>query len=104
MKLPFTFSISGGSNSYHDSTFDQDEFDAENRAEDDNGNDGVENFEEYLWMENEEEFDKNELQRLEEEALITECMENMQEECLIQAYTSEEALDGESLHWHAQNE
>lgn len=34
-------------------------------------------FSEYLWMENEEEFDKDELQRLEEEEIMKECLEAM---------------------------
>ncbi|XP_060537110.1 polyadenylate-binding protein-interacting protein 2B [Cylas formicarius] len=32
-------------------------------------------FSEYMWMENEEEFDKEVMQRLEEEELMEECME-----------------------------
>ncbi|XP_057657561.1 polyadenylate-binding protein-interacting protein 2B [Diorhabda carinulata] len=32
-------------------------------------------FSEYLWMEHEEEFDKEVMQRLEEEALMEECLE-----------------------------
>jgi hypothetical protein len=31
-------------------------------------------FSEYMWMENEEEFDKEELQRLEEQELMEQCM------------------------------
>lgn len=37
-------------------------------------------FSDYMWMENEEEFDKNELQRLEEEDLMNECIEAMLED------------------------
>lgn len=37
-------------------------------------------FSEYLWMENEEEFDKEEMLRLEEEALMEECIEAMLDE------------------------
>lgn len=94
MKLPFIFSASGGGNGYHEASFDQDDFDTENQ--DENGNENAENFEEYLWMENEEEFDKTELQRLEEEALMRECMENMQDD------DNDEMIDGDA-HW-AQNE
>ncbi|XP_019871296.1 polyadenylate-binding protein-interacting protein 2B isoform X2 [Aethina tumida] len=36
-----------------------------------------EDFSEYLWMENEEEFDKEVMQRLEEEALMEQCIEAM---------------------------
>lgn len=34
-------------------------------------------FSEYMWMENEEEFDKDELQRLEEEEIMQQCLEAM---------------------------
>lgn len=40
----------------------------------------TESFDDYLWMENEEEFEKTEMQRLEEEALMEECVEAMLEE------------------------
>lgn len=98
MKLPFIFSASGGGNSYHETSFDQDDFDTENQ--DENGSENTENFEEYLWMENEEEFDKTELQRLEEEALMRECMENMQDD----GYDNDEMIDGDSVHWATSNE
>lgn len=70
MKMPTNNS---GSYYGHDPTFDIDE--------DFEGVNDVENFEddfsEYLWMENEEEFDKLEMQRLEEEALMEQCIEAM---------------------------
>ncbi|XP_066158588.1 polyadenylate-binding protein-interacting protein 2B [Euwallacea fornicatus] len=37
-------------------------------------------FSEYMWMENEEEFDKEVMQRLEEEALMEECIAYMSTE------------------------
>ncbi|XP_063704936.1 polyadenylate-binding protein-interacting protein 2 [Culicoides brevitarsis] len=37
-------------------------------------------FSEYMWMENEEEFDEAEMQRLEEQALMEQCMEAMLED------------------------
>lgn len=40
----------------------------------------TESFDDYLWMENEEEFEKSEMQRLEEEALMEECVEAMQDD------------------------
>lgn len=40
----------------------------------------TESFDDYLWMENEEEFEKTEMQRLEEEALMEECVEAMQDD------------------------
>lgn len=47
----------------------------ENTAVDDFNAPPENDFSEYLWMENEEEFDKEVMQRLEEEALMEECME-----------------------------
>jgi len=37
-------------------------------------------FSEYLWMENEEEFEEQIMQQLEEEALMQQCIEAMQDE------------------------
>lgn len=99
MKLPFIFSTSGGGNNYHETSFDTDDFETENQ-DDNNGSENPENFEDYLWMENEEEFDKSELQRLEEEALMNECIENMQED----GYDDDELIDSEHFHWPTQNE
>uniref|UniRef100_A0A1B0BJC8 Ataxin-2 C-terminal domain-containing protein n=1 Tax=Glossina palpalis gambiensis TaxID=67801 RepID=A0A1B0BJC8_9MUSC len=48
--------------------------------ESDNDLDDEQDFSEYLWMENEEEFDKIELQRLEEEELMKECIDAMLED------------------------
>lgn len=94
MKLPFIFSTSGGGNSYHDSSFESEDLDAENQ--DDISNENAEAiFEEYLWMENEEEFDKSELLRLEEEELIKDCLENC---------PNTEIIDNECVHWSTQNE
>lgn len=94
MKLPFIFSTGGGGNGYHETSFDQDDFDTENL--DDMGIEAADaSFEEYLWMENEEEFDKTELQRLEEEALMKECMENMQDD-------DNDEMDSDN--WPTQNE
>lgn len=98
MKLPFIFLASGGGNSYHEASFDQDDLDTENQ--DDIGSDNAEiNFDEYLWMENEEEFDKTELQRLEEEELMRECMENMQDD----GYDNDDIVN-DSSHWQTQSE
>lgn len=69
MKLPIIHSGSGGGNSFHmyndspdldEHELDQDDIHSENTEVD---------FTEYMWMENEEEFDKLEMKRLEEEAL-----------------------------------
>lgn len=53
-------------------------FDNDNEADIQGASDG--DFSEYLWMENEEEFDKQVLQQLEEEELMEECLEAMLEE------------------------
>ncbi|XP_031631351.1 polyadenylate-binding protein-interacting protein 2B [Contarinia nasturtii] len=100
MKLPFLFVTSGSGNGYHDGSFDQDDIDGENQ--DDLGNENAEvTFEEYLWMENEEEFDKIELLRLDEEALVENCLNDCGEE----ADETDEAIDNENGHWlAAQNE
>lgn len=51
-----------------------------------NGNDDLDSpttdgdFSEYMWMENEEEFDKEVMQQLEEEALMEQCIEAMLED------------------------
>lgn len=100
MKLPLIFSGSGGGNSYHsynESPFDQDDIDADNT--DDLGSENTDSdFDEYMWMENEEEFDKIEWQRLEEEELMKQCMENMLED-------DEELSDSENLFvWSTQCE
>lgn len=50
-----------------------------------------EDFSEYMWMENEEEFDKQEMQRLEEEALMEQCIEAM-----LQDEIDAEQQDGEN--------
>lgn len=57
----------------------------------DNSNGGPnldEDFSEYMWMENEEEFDKQEMQRLEEEALMEQCIEAMLQDELDAAQES----------------
>lgn len=82
MKLPF--SISGNSGSgyhYSDSPFeiDENEIDRSDDPLDLSAFNVEDDFTEYLWMENEEEFDKLEWQRLEEEELIKQCLENMME-------------------------
>lgn len=81
MKLPIIHSGSGGGNNFHiyNDLIDQDENELENQDDLNSENTEVD-FTEYMWMENEEEFDKLEMQRLEEEALIKECMENMQDD------------------------
>lgn len=55
----------------------------------------TESFDEYLWMDNEEEFEKYEMQRLVDQALIEECMEAMMEE--EQEVLEHLRLDRESL-------
>lgn len=64
-------------NNYGDTfELDGEDFDSVNEA--DGGGIQYENdFSEYLWMAEEEEFDKLEMQRLEEEALMEQCIEAM---------------------------
>uniref|UniRef100_A0A0A9XLK2 Polyadenylate-binding protein-interacting protein 2B n=1 Tax=Lygus hesperus TaxID=30085 RepID=A0A0A9XLK2_LYGHE len=44
------------------------------------GNDVPSDFSEYMWMENEEEFDQEVMKQLEEEALMEQCIEAMLED------------------------
>ncbi|XP_050313607.1 polyadenylate-binding protein-interacting protein 2B [Anthonomus grandis grandis] len=52
----------------------------ENTADQELNSPPEDDFSEYLWMENEEEFDKEVMQRLEEEALMEECIAFMSNE------------------------
>lgn len=84
MKLPFNLTGCGGNgyHSYADSPYDNDDDELEHQF-DDLGmveSQSDEDFTEYLWMENEEEFDKLEWQRLEEQELMEQCMEIMMED------------------------
>lgn len=80
MKLPLNSAGCGGNGLYFytDVSFDHDESDI---FSDISTSDNSEvDFTEYLWMENEEEFDKIEWQRLEEEELMNQCIEDMLED------------------------
>lgn len=80
MKLPFSLTgCSGSGYHYSDAPFEIDENDIDrlDDALDASVYSAEDDFTEYLWMENEEEFDKLEWQRLEEEELMEQCMENM---------------------------
>lgn len=83
MKLLLNFMGSGGGgngfHNYGDSPFDSDNDDFDGPDDITLDNSEVD-FAEYMWMENEEEFDKIEWQRLEEEELIKDCIENMLDE------------------------
>ncbi|XP_065089569.1 polyadenylate-binding protein-interacting protein 2 [Ochlerotatus camptorhynchus] len=84
MKMPdhnigCSSSNNGYSGNYSDS-YDSDPDGYITPPNEDNSNGGPnldEDFSEYMWMENEEEFDKQEMQRLEEEALMEQCIEAM---------------------------
>ncbi|EAT46241.1 AAEL002550-PC [Aedes aegypti] len=85
MKMPdhsigCSSSNNGYSGNYSDS-YDSDPDGYITPPNEDNSNGGGpnldEDFSEYMWMENEEEFDKQEMQRLEEEALMEQCIEAM---------------------------
>lgn len=74
MKIP-TSPIGNGCYNQADAyDFDADEFDIPSDLENEN------DFSEYLWMENEEEFDKMEMQRLEEQEIMQQCFEAMLED------------------------
>lgn len=65
--------FAGGGDNYEESSSDYDEVqDVRSEPEEDD-------FSEFLWMENEEEFDDQELQKLEEQELMNECMQAMNE-------------------------
>lgn len=67
-------------NSYYDSSepvFEID-YDVSSIDSDNDGYGGADDdFSEYMWMEHQEEFDKLEIERLEEEALMEQCIEAM---------------------------
>ncbi|XP_055629958.1 polyadenylate-binding protein-interacting protein 2 isoform X2 [Toxorhynchites rutilus septentrionalis] len=83
MKMPdHNIESSGYSNNdnYSDSSYDSDPegyITPPNENSSNGGGNNDEDFSEYMWMENEEEFDKQEMQRLEEEALMEQCIEAM---------------------------
>ncbi|XP_012266257.1 polyadenylate-binding protein-interacting protein 2B [Athalia rosae] len=76
MKIPTVTSGNGYYGHESDVISFLDSVEAENDVQ--GGGDG--DFSEYMWMENEEEFDKQVLQQLEEEELMEECLEAMLEE------------------------
>lgn len=95
MKMPdhnigCSSSNNGYSGNYSDS-YDSDPDGYITPPNEDNSNGGPnldEDFSEYMWMENEEEFDKQEMQRLEEEALMEQCIEAMLQDELDAAQES----------------
>lgn len=68
---------SAGGNGHSDNLYDVDSDDFDANEIDSSFDD---DFSEYLWMENEEEFDTEEMKRLEEEALMEQCIEAMLED------------------------
>lgn len=78
-------SFVGGGDSYEESSSDYDEvleFSSEGDAND---------FSDFLWMENEEEFDDQVFQSLEEQELMNECFEAMNFEVLLDEIKEVEA-------------
>lgn len=73
LKIPSSTGGNGHSDNLYD--IDSDEFDIN-----DIDSSFDDEFSEYLWMENEEEFDTEEMKRLEEEALMEQCIEAMLED------------------------
>ncbi|KAJ6638603.1 Polyadenylate-binding protein-interacting protein 2B [Pseudolycoriella hygida] len=81
LKMP-----SGGANAHNDSFYDIDNDDIDANEVDSSFDD---DFSEYLWMENEEEFDSEEMKRLEEEALMEQCIEAMREDEIEEEFERE---------------
>jgi hypothetical protein len=75
MKMPSNQSSENGLYAYEDTTYISESI--ENNGVEEFNASPEDDFSEYLWMENEEEFDKEVMQRLEEEALMEECIEAM---------------------------
>ncbi|XP_968714.2 polyadenylate-binding protein-interacting protein 2B [Tribolium castaneum] len=75
MKMPSNQSSENGLYDYEDTTYISESI--ENNGVEEFNASAEDDFSEYLWMENEEEFDKEVMQRLEEEALMEECIEAM---------------------------
>ncbi|XP_076262120.1 polyA-binding protein interacting protein 2 [Rhynchophorus ferrugineus] len=77
MKMPPTADDSADNGIYHyeENSLKISAEEIENTAIEDLNEPPENDFSEYLWMENEEEFDKEVMQKLEEEALMEECME-----------------------------
>jgi len=89
LKVPSTTGGNGHSDNFYD---DNDDFDAneiDSSFEDD--------FSEYLWMENEEEFDTEEMKRLEEEALMEQCIEAMLEDSSLIEEEIEREIESQGL-------
>lgn len=92
MKLPFSFHVSGSAVASFDHDVEIDDDNQENI-----GNDTAEAiFADYLWMEHEEEFDKIEMLRLDEEALVQNCLEDNRED---DDADESIVIDSESVHW-----
>lgn len=75
----------GGDSTYEESSSDYDEV-LEFSSEGD-----VNDFSDFLWMENEEEFEDQVFQNLEEEELINDCLEAMNEIVLLDEIKQVEA-------------
>ncbi|CAH1158789.1 unnamed protein product [Phyllotreta striolata] len=73
MKMPGNQTTDNGLYDYEDNSYFSEGI--ENRVVEDFNATAETDFSEYLWMEHEEEFDKEVMQRLEEEALMEECLE-----------------------------
>lgn len=76
MKMPVSHSAENGYYDYETSYYSVENIENYNNGTV-NGGSAEDDFSEYLWMENMEEFDKEVMQRLEEEALMEQCIEAM---------------------------
>lgn len=96
MKIPSSNSIGNGYYNYGDTYFLENNLNENGTPANSNSIDECDSpttdgdFSEYLWMENEEEFDKEVMQQLEEEALMEQCIEAMLED---------ELSNQEANHW-----
>lgn len=75
MKIPFILPGSGGGSGYHNYNEGLHDEDIDTESSEDFGSENAEHtFDEYMWMEHEEEFDQIEMERLEVEELTRQCM------------------------------
>ncbi|CAG9759370.1 unnamed protein product [Ceutorhynchus assimilis] len=80
MKMPPNKGSDNGIFEYEENSLSINSEEIENNGVEDFNSPPDDDFSEYLWMENEEEFDKEVMQRLEEEALMEECIAYMNTE------------------------
>ncbi|XP_018322694.1 polyadenylate-binding protein-interacting protein 2B [Agrilus planipennis] len=85
MKMPTNKPVGNGYYGYEEITYYSDgsateEIEQSVGYQEENNSGADDDFSEYLWMENEEEFDKEVMQQLEEQELMEQCLEAMLED------------------------